>query len=628
MAIQYVSEDARHRVGAAPGDLDGEVIGALLLGDLDEEQGYLGQGIEVEQTHHEPRRVGDPRGVVVHAGRSPGVGDRAAEARAGGYGTDEPVGPVARGMVKVLTEEQAALLVRDGDVVAVSGCVSNMVPERLCAALEQRHLETGHPVDLTEYHLHIYGLGLDAGLEHFAHAEMTRRVIGGSFAPPYWFKGSRMAKLVADDEIEAFVIPAGVIAAMFAQTGAGRPGVLTRIGWGTFVDPRNGGGRINERARASGHRTCDLVRLGDEEWLFYFAQPIDVSFVRGTVADEDGNVSFEDEPMYQAVVSQAMATKASGGTVVAQVRHLVERGSLDPRLVRLPSILVDAVVVVPEQRQFEYGVHGDSPALSGSARLVTPAVDDPGFSASRIVARRAALEMVPGQIANLGAGIPVFELPAIIHSWRLEHYIDFTIEHGSLGGTNLGGMVTATHWNPSAIIDSNLIFDFYAGGGLDIAFLGAAQVDGAGNVNVTKFGDTVVGVGGFMDIAQSARKVVFCTTLRHGGLEVEIVDGALRVVQEGRNPKFVGIVELVSFAADWARRTGQEVIYVTERCVFRLAEHGLLLIEVAPGVDVARDVRPAVGCDFEVNRELTTMPEIVFSDEDLVHPVRGREVDK
>ena len=531
-------------------------------------------------------------------------------------------------MVEVLAEEQAALLVRDGDVVAVSGCVSNMVPERLCAALEQRYLETGHPTELTEYHLHIYGLGPDAGLEHFAHADMTRRVIGGSFAPPYWFKGSRMAKLVADDEIEAFVIPAGVIAAMFAQTGAGRPGVLTKIGWGTFVDPRNGGGMINGRARASGHRTCDLVRLGDEDWLLFFAQPIDVSFVRGTVADEDGNVSFEDEPMYQAVVSQAMATKASGGTVVAQVRHLVERGSLDPRLVRLPSILVDAIVVVPEQRQFEYGVHEDSPAFSGRARLLAPEVDDPGFSASRIVARRAALEMSAGQVVNLGAGIPVFELPAIIHGWGLDRDVDLTIEHGSLGGTTLGGMVTSTHWNPSAIIDSNLTLDFYAGGGLDVAFLGAAQVDGVGNVNVTKFGDTVVGVGGFMDIAQSASKVVFCTTLRHGGLEVEVAGGALRVVQEGRNPKFVREVEMVSFAADWALRAGQEVIYVTERCVFRLTEHGLLLTEVAPGIDVARDVRPAVGCEFEVDRELATTPEIVLSGDDLVRPGTAREVDR
>lgn len=530
-------------------------------------------------------------------------------------------------MADVLTEEQAARLVRDGDVVAVSGCVSNMVPERLCAALEARYLETGHPTDLTEYHLHIYGLGRDTGLERFAHTGMTRRVIGGSFAPPYWFKGSRMARLVADDEIEAFVIPAGVIAAMFAQTGAGRPGVLTRIGWGTFVDPRHGGGRINESARASGHETCKLTRLGDEEWLYFAAQPIDVSFVRGTVSDEDGNVTFEDEPMYQAVVSQAMATKASGGTVVVQVRHLAERGSLDPRLVRLPSVLVDAVVVVPEQRQFEYGVHEESPAFSGRARLVTPPVDDPGFSAARIVARRAALEMEAGQVVNLGAGIPVFELPAVIDRWGLDREIDFTIEHGSLGGKNLGGMVTSSHWNPSSIIDSNLTFDFYTGGGLDVGYLGAAQVDGSGNVNVAKFADTIVGVGGFMDIAQSARKVVFCTTLRHGGLEVEVVDGELRITNEGKNPKFVSEVELISFAADWARREGQEILYVTERCVFRLTERGLLLTEVAPGIDVAGDIRSAVEFDFEVDRNLVTTPETVLAGPDLVGRPVPCEVD-
>lgn len=509
--------------------------------------------------------------------------------------------------VTVLTAAEAAGMVEDGDVVAVSGCVWSLVPERIVAALEERFLRTGSPRDLTENHLHVYGIAEDQGLEHFAHAGMTKRVVGGSFAPPYWFKNSRMARLIHDDEIEAFIVPAGVVAAQWRAQGAGRPGVLTRIGWQTFVDPRHGGGAITTAASSADFRTSEVVDVAGDEWLFYPAMPIDVSLIRATAADEEGNLTFHEEPVHQSALAQAMAAKASGGRVFAQVKHLVPANSLDARLVRIPSLLVDAVVVAPDQQQLEYGIHDDSPAFIGAQRLPAPPPRSPRpMHAERWVAWRAVQEVEPGMVVNIGAGLPVVEIPDVLRLAELDEQINLTVEHGSLGGANLGGQLCQTHWNPTAIIDSNQTFDFYTGGGLDVAFLGMAQVDGAGNVNVAKVGDSVAGVGGFMDIAQSASKVVFCGTLRHGGGEATFVDGQLQINREGRNPKFVPEVPLVCFHAGSAR-PGQEVLYLTERALFRFEDGGLTLIEIAPGVDLERDVRAQVECDFAVSPDLHTM---------------------
>lgn len=530
------------------------------------------------------------------------------------------VTPPESATVAVLTPAEAAGLVEDGHVVAVSGCVWNMVPERLCEALEARFHATGSPRDLTEFHLHIYGLGPDTGLERFAHPGLVRRVVGGSFAPPYWFKGSRMEAMVREDEIEAFVLPAGVIAAMFRETAAGRPGVLTEIGQGTFIDPAHDAGMVNDRARASGHAVVHTADVGDASYLYYPTQAIDVSFVRGTYADRAGNVTFEHEAMSQAVVEQAMATRASGGKVVVQVKEVVE-GDLDPQLVRLPSVLVDAVVPVGDHPQFDYGAHDGSPAFSGELRLITPAPEAPGVSAATVAARRALGEVRHGDVVNLGAGVPVLQMPHLLWEAGLTDAIDVTVEHGSWGGVNLGSTLAATHWNPTAILDSDTTFDIYTGGGIDVAFLGFGQVDRHGDVNVAKMGSTIVGVGGFIDIAQSARTVVFCGTLRSGGLEVDIAPTGVQVRQEGSRPKFVDEVELVCFPARRAVARGQEVLYVTERAVFRVEDGALTLIEVAPGVDVQRDVLDAVECPVRVADDLATTPAWVL---DLDVPVRLR----
>jgi propionate CoA-transferase len=509
--------------------------------------------------------------------------------------------------VRVLDARSAVELVEPGDVVAVCGVTWSLVPEHLLEALEQRFLETGQPRGLTEHHLHVYGLGPGVGLERFAHEGMISRIVGGSFAPPYWFKDSAINRMIRDDAIEVFLLPAGVICGMWQAAGAGRPGVLSDIGLGTFIDPRQIGGMITERARRSGHRTSEVVTVAGRETLCYRTQPIDVSFIRATSADEDGNLALEDEPIHQAVVAQAMATKASGGRVIAQVKRVVERGTLDPRLVRIPGFMVDAVVRAPEQRMFEYAVAPDSEAFTGALRLPPPPVERLPSSAERLIAERALAEIQPGTVVNLGAGIPVNVITKIARETGLDRSFTISVEHGSLGGVNLGEFLCQAQWNPTAIMDSPMTLDFYAGGALDAAFLGMAQVDGSGNVNVSMVGDAIAGVGGFMDIAQGARTVVFVGTLTYGGLRIAVEDGRVRIVEEGRNRKFVSNVDLISFAGPLAVERGQIVRFVTERCVFELTADGLRLTEVAPGIDIERDIAPLVDCSFSVADEFAVL---------------------
>jgi propionate CoA-transferase len=493
--------------------------------------------------------------------------------------------------VDVLSADEAAALVKTGDVVAVCGVVWNLVPEVLLEALERRFLETGEPRDLTETHLHVYGMGRDTGLERFAHEGMTKRVVGGSFAPPYWFKDSEMNRLIAEDKVEAFLLPAGVICAVWRATGGGRPGVISDIGINTFIDPRQLGGMITERARQSGHRTSEVLHVDDRDWLYYRAPRIDVSFIRATSADEEGNLAMEDEPVLQAVLQQAMATRASGGRVIAQVKRVVEAGSLDPRMVKVPGILVDAVVVAPDQRMAEYGIHEDSPAFVGAYRLPEPAMEPVPDGPEATIARRAAQEISPGDVINLGAGLPVLLMTKVLRELGLDKTCTVTVEHGSIGGTNLGEFLCNAHWNPTSMLDSEAILDYYTGGALAVGFLGAAQVDGHGNVNVSQVGPFIAGVGGFMDIAQGARTMVFCGTLTYRD-----------------RPKFVQSVQLISFSGAEAIARGQRVLFVTDRCVFRLTAGGLELIEIVEGFDVERDIRPHVECAFTVAESLQAVP--------------------
>jgi acyl CoA:acetate/3-ketoacid CoA transferase len=490
-------------------------------------------------------------------------------------------------VTRFLSAAEAAQLVNDSDTVAISGNGAGMISaEAILAALEERFLETGHPRDLVL--VHSLGLGdRDAlGTNRLAHEGMVRKVVAAHFT---W--SPRMQQLIAEEKVEAYCFPGGVVQHLLREIGAGRPGLFTHSGLGTFVDPRQGGGRCNARSRET---LVELMQVDGREVLHYKPFKVDVAVVRGTYADARGNVSPEEEAIEMDVHSMALSAHNSGGRVLAQVRQVVEAGSLHPRHVRIPGIMVDAVVTAPEQLQF-YG-RGYDPTVSGGRRahLGAAAAELPAKLERRVIARRAALELEPGASLNFGFGIPggIF---AVIAEKGIGDRLWMSVEQGVHNGRMLDDALFGAARNADAIVPSIEQFDYYSGGGVDVAFLGMGEADAEGNVNVSHLGGTLIGPGGFIEIAQNAKKVVFCGTFDAQGSRLECAGGSLRVVQPGKVKKLVNRVERITFSGAFARARGQEVLYVTERAVFRLGQAGLELVEVAPGVEIDRDVLPHMG---------------------------------
>jgi propionate CoA-transferase len=490
-------------------------------------------------------------------------------------------------VTRFLSAAEAAQLVDDSDTVAISGNGAGMISaEAILAALEERFLETGHPRDLVL--VHSLGLGdRDAlGTNRFAHEGMVRKVVAAHFT---W--SPRMQQLIAEEKVEAYCFPGGVVQHLLREIGAGRPGLFTHSGLGTFVDPRQGGGRCNARSRET---LVEVMQVDGREVLHYKPFKVDVAVVRGTYADARGNVSPEEEAIEMDVHSIALAAHNSGGRVLAQVRQVVEAGSLHPRHVRIPGIMVDAVVTAPDQLQF-YGL-GYDPTVSGGRRahLGAAAAELPAKLERRVIARRAALELEPGASLNFGFGIPggIF---AVIAEKGIGDRLWMSVEQGVHNGRMLDDALFGAARNADAIVPSIEQFDYYSGGGVDIAFLGMGEADAEGNVNVSHLGGTLIGPGGFIEIAQNANKVVFCGTFDAQGSRLECAGGSLRVLRPGKVKKLVSRVGQVTFSGAFARARGQEVLYVTERAVFRLVQAGLEVVEVAPGVEIERDILPHMG---------------------------------
>lgn len=478
----------------------------------------------------------------------------------------------------------AADLVNDGDTVAISGNGAGMIsPEAILAALERRFLETGHPCNLTL--VHSLGLGdRDVlGTNRFAHEGMLRKVIAAHFT---W--SPKIQQLIREEKIEAYCFPGGVIQQLLREIGAGRPGLFTHSGLGTFVDPRHDGGRCNSR---SSEALVEVMHVDGREILRYKPFRVDVAIVRGTYADTRGNISPEEEPIDMDVHTIALAAHNSGGIVLAQVRQIVEAGTLHPRSVRIPGILVDAVVQDCDQQQF-YGL-GYDPSVGGARRshLAQTAAPVPDKLERRIIARRAALELRNGASLNFGFGIPGGIFGVIAEQGNSDD-LWISVEQGVHNGRMLDDRFFGAARNPEVIVSSIEQFDYYSGGGIDITFLGMGEADRLGNVNVSHLAGNLIGPGGFMEIAQNAKKVVFCGTFDAQGSRVSWSHGRLTVVQPGKVHKFVNGVERITFSAEFARKRGQEVMYITERAVFRLASEGVELIEVAPGIEIERDVLP------------------------------------
>ncbi len=481
---------------------------------------------------------------------------------------------------KIVSAADAIATIRNGDTVGVSGFVGAGTPDELIVALEKRFLEQQGPTGLTLVFAAAPGDGKERGLNRLAHTGLIKRAIGG-----HWSLVPKLCDLALNNSIEAYNLPLGCISQLFREIAGHRPGLTTQVGLRTFVDPRQDGGRINS---ATTEEIVELVEMDGKEWLFYKAFPIQIAFVRGTTADLAGNITLEREALTLDTLAMAMAARNSRGLVIAQVERLAEEGSLNPRAVQIPGILVDCVVVARPENHVQTYATTNSAALSGQLRVPLDRIEScPGRAQDRRAPRRvrAALgrrrQSRDRHARRRGSGRCRGEGAQVRHP---DGRARDDRRHAAEGARFRSSL------NPEALIQQNQQFDFYDGGGLDLAVLGMAQTDIEGNVNVSRFGRRLAGAGGFINISQNSRKLVFTGTFTAGGLKTEVKDGKLRILQEGKSRKFIKRVEQITFSGSYASEVGQPVFYVTERCVFRRTAEGVELIEVAPGIDIERDI--------------------------------------
>lgn len=510
--------------------------------------------------------------------------------------------------VRFVTAAEAASVVRSGDTILIGGSgAGHAVPDTLIAAIGQRFRNEGEPRRITT--VHPVGLGNrgERGIAHLADPDLLKRVVCGTLvdSPP-------VERLAAENRIEAYTLPQGAISLLTREMAAGRPGLLTETGLHTFVDPRRGGGRQSALATED---LVEIVTLGGREYLFYKPFRADIALLRGTTADQDGNVTMEGEAIFGEMLSMAQATRRAGGVVIVQVKRLANRGTLPAKQVKIPGMLVDLVVVDPDQTQTFWSDY--NPAYAGELKVPLSQITPMPFGTRKVVARRAAAELFPGAICNLGSGISTGIASVAAEEGCLDSVV-LTNEQGLIGGAPASGNEVGASRNYQAIVDQPYQFDFYDGGGIELAFLSFAEVGEDCSVNVSRFGDRIIGPGGFINISQNAQVMIFSGTFTSGGLEIDWPDGRTRIAREGRDRKFVRSVQQLSYSGPFANTRGQSTLYVTERAVFRRDEGGRLeLIEIAPGIDLERDIlgqmefRPAIAAN------LATMDERIFRPEPM-----------
>jgi propionate CoA-transferase len=515
---------------------------------------------------------------------------------------------------KVMFAEEAVQSIKTGDTISVCGISGGLTPDKVLVALGRRFLATGSPRDLTLVFPVAVGDAYEIqGLDHLAHEGMIKRLIGGSYTVSRSSeKPPKIYEIITQNKVEAYNFPMGVLMHLHREIAAKRPGLLTEVGLGTFVDPRVEGGRMNETTRAD---LVEVCKMHGRDYLFFPAFPINVALIRGTTADEDGNITMEHEYSASTVLVLAMAAHNCGGKVIAQVKRVAARGTMPPQMVKVPGIMVDAVVLDEHQKQTTGIVY--DPGTSGEIRSPLQGIEGLSFNLDKILVRRTLMELKSGYVVNLGFGIPAL-IPQVAWEEGVFDKITFTTEHGCIGGMPFSGVQFGGSLNPQALLDSPAQFDFIDGGGPDAVCLAFAEVDREGNVNVTKLRQlphVLAGAGGFINLIQNAKEIIFCGMMTAGGTKVDIAKGRLRVVQDGKFRKFVPRVQQITFNGQLARSRGQKVLYVTERGVFRLQPGGLLLMEVAPGVNVEKDIAGQIGFKLQVAPDLKEMEPELFRPE-------------
>jgi propionate CoA-transferase len=506
-------------------------------------------------------------------------------------------------MSKLVSVEEAVNLIQDGDTVAISGFLLATVADEIYAKIEEKFLEAQAPKNLT-----LYQAAGNAGTKRLSHEGLIKRYVTGHYA-----SNQAMIDLVNQNKIENYNLPQGVITHIYRAAASGKIGEITKVGLHTFVDPRHSGGKMNDVTKE------DLVELLDikgEEHLLFKAPKFNVGIIRGTTSDENGNISFEEESCIADAFDIAMAVKNCGGKVIVQVKNYVKSSSMDRTTVQIPGVLIDAIVLSTNVEKYHRQAPGCvyDPVLAGHYQKEVAASERLELDNRKIIARRAAMELKPSSVVNLGIGIP----EVVAHVAEEEGFgneLVLTIESGLIGGIPTGGSTFGSSMNAWAALPMIGQFDYYNGGGLNVTFLGFAEIDKSGNINVSKFGTKIAGCGGFIDISQCTKKIVFCGTLTAGGLIEDIEDGKLVIKQEGNKTKFLESIESVSFSAETANSTGQDVMIITERCVFQYSKEGLILTEIAPGVDMEKDIFPYMAFRPVVSSELKLMDERIFKND-------------